>query len=256
MLNYLKSEWFRITHTNTIYLYTITLMLGTLLMNIVLWWFNTFTPNFPYGIVSFSFSVLIGSIAYLFVMATILAGMLFSAGKDKTMKNTIAYGITRQQIFVGRCIVTSVIGTISMLIVLATYILSGILMLDGDWKQPTLEMIKGVTSNIFSIYAAVILILAIFQIVRKDILAIVIWYVIMFGIPRVVYLLGFRIDICKRIASWMPYVFLSTEVQANMSGLNGLWNTPEGLEKCIIAGIIGMCVFGGIGFVACKKQDI
>ena len=40
MRNYIKSEWYRVTHTSTIYVFTGVLAGLALLLNLVLWFFD------------------------------------------------------------------------------------------------------------------------------------------------------------------------------------------------------------------------
>ena len=100
--------------------------------NVILW-AMAHTPNFPYATVRFSLSNLVSMMGLLFLMAGLLVWVLF--GDDRangTLKNALAYGLSRRGLFVGKCLVSVVLGLISMAVVLAVYVGSATLLLDGS----------------------------------------------------------------------------------------------------------------------------
>ncbi len=72
MLNYLRSEWYRILHGREIYLFTGVLCAIVLAANVILW-AMAHTPNFPYATVRFSLSNLVSMMGLLFLMAATTA---------------------------------------------------------------------------------------------------------------------------------------------------------------------------------------
>lgn len=104
MANYLRSEWYRILHDRGIYLFTGVLCAIVLAANVILW-AMAHTPDFPYATVRFSLSNLISMMGLLFLMAGLLVWVLF--GDDRangTLKNALAYGLSRRGLFVGKCL--------------------------------------------------------------------------------------------------------------------------------------------------------
>ena len=122
MLNYIKSELYRVSHGKEVYLFTGILAVLSVLMNGVLYLFHTFTPDFPYGAIRFSLNTLTSSMEFLFFAGMLLAGFLISdEHKNGTLKNTVSFGITRVQIFTGKCIVCSIASFLSMLVIMIFY---------------------------------------------------------------------------------------------------------------------------------------
>ena len=70
--------------------------------------------------------------------------------------------------------------------------------------------------------------------------AAIVWFAVMNVIPVICYYAGFKVEILRKIAGWMPWNIFRFEVSANMSGYHCLWDTPSGLTKCIIAGAAGI----------------
>ena len=85
---------------------------------------------------------------------------------------------------------------------------------------------------------------------------IIVWFIIMTFLPNIIFLLGLKIDWLNGAAKWMPRNYLRMEVVVNMSKYQVLWDTPEGMAKCLIAGCIGIVVFYLFGSAAFRKKEL
>ena len=104
--------------------------------------------------------------------------------------------------------------------------------------------------------ASEVFILALLTVFEKELMAYLIWYLVMAVIPKVCMLIGLKSSLFRTIATWMPCNYLSSEVIINMSGWECMWETPEGVAKCLISGAIGLLVFLLLGLHVCKKQEV
>lgn len=77
MTNYIKSECYRTLHTKWVYGSGIILSGLTILFHLVIWLFNTFTPNFRYHTTSFSYSNLVGQPMLYCILAFVIAAILY-----------------------------------------------------------------------------------------------------------------------------------------------------------------------------------
>ena len=77
MRNYIKSEWYRVTHASTIYMFTGVLAVLALLVNLVLWFLDKVDPTFPHGTAAFSLSNLVCMMTMLFYVGMILVYLIF-----------------------------------------------------------------------------------------------------------------------------------------------------------------------------------
>lgn len=251
MLNYLKSEFYRILHGREIYSATAALAGLTVLMNLVLFAFDRLTPDFPYATVTFSLNMMTGSMPMLLMAGLIIVLFLFSDEyKNGTLKNTISYGISRNAFFTGKCIACAVAAFLSMLVVLAVYIGSAYLLLNAEGSMPVRQLLTGTAVNLPAAFASVILASALCCRFKKE-TAVVLWW-----LPMVCFFLGLKIESIERISEWMPWNYLKYEVSVNMSGYSCLWDTPEGVAKCLIAGSIGILVFYVAGILVFHKREI
>lgn len=258
MRNYIKSEWYRVTHTPTIYVFTLCLSGLTLLMNLVLWASDKTDVAFPYGTTAFSLSFLACSMMIICVIGAILACLLFAEDKKNgSLKNSIAFGTPRTKIFLGKCVVSTVVSLISMAVILVVYLGSAILLLEpGVEPQAVKITLQGVACVIPMAVASEVLTLALCIRYQKEVLVGIDWYAVMVAVPQICFIVGLKFAPWAKIAAWMPFNYLKREVMINMSGWSCLWQTPEGVAKCLISGVIGLIVFLAFGLIVSKKQEV
>ena len=257
MINYIRSEFYRILHTKEIYLFNLLLTAGVLALNGGIHAAAATLPNIRYANVKFVLSFLTGSMDFLFIAGAVLAVLLFSGDrKNGVMKNAVAYGMSRTSLFFGKCIVSFVMALASMVLLTAVYIVSAILLLEGP-AQPYVElMLEGIAANLPFAAAALILAVAFIQFFEKELIVGLAWMAVIYLIPSICYSTGFQFKTMAEIAAWMPRNYLMTEVTAGMNGYACLWSEPEGAAKCVIAGVIGIVVFLSLGVLINRRKEI
>ncbi len=257
MYNYIKSEWYRITHSSTIYIFTATLAGLALMINFILYFMSKYKDGFRYGTTAFSLSML-SNMTILLYMGLILVSLIF-AGEKKNgiLKNPIAFGISREKIFLGKCLVSTGISICSLVVILVVYIGSAVLLLEsGVEPNAAFIILRGVACTLVMAVAFEVFTIALCSFFEKESLTFVVWYLVVVIIPQICRIIGLDSELFRRIAAWMPYNYFRSEVIANMSGWSCLWETPEGVAKCLISGVIGLIVFLLLGLKICKKQEV
>ncbi|MDO5411834.1 MAG: ABC transporter permease [Lachnospiraceae bacterium] len=257
MMNYIKSEWYRITRNKDIYFLTGAIAGLCVLMNVILFVSNHTIPDFRYGTVRFSMNLGIGGLQILMMTGAFLAAFLFGNAKQNgTLKNVIAYGVSRKTIFIGECIVCTAVAFCSLAVILAVYIPSALLLLDGPSGKPLQVFFKGVGATLPSAVAAVILAVVLINVFDKAISAVGLWWAIMIAVPQVCFFVGLKFEPIEKAAEWMPWNFLSMGVIANMSRYQCLWDTGEGLFQCLISGAVGILIFLVCGLFLVRKKEL
>ncbi len=258
MINYMKSEWYRIIHSKEIYTFTGTAGGMAFLLNLIHFIANRKIEGFRYGTISFSFSFLVSGMHIILAAGAILAMFLFSGErKNGIMRNTVACGISREKIFLGKTIVCSAVAFLSMFVILTVYLGSACLLLDGPIQPALKETLTGVSAVLLCAVASVILELLFLVLFEKDVAAMLGWAAVMAVIPKILLIAGLKIEICARIASWMPWNYLSSEVSASLSGgYQCLWDTTEGFMKCVISGAAGILIFLAAGLIFGRRQEV
>ena len=265
MANYMKSEFYRILHEKTIYLLTLSIMGLAVSINVVLYLFSALTPEFRYGTLRYVFGLMITGMQ-LFYIGAMLVVMFLSSDeyKNGVLKNAVAGGIGRVQIFLGKCIVYGLTATGSAAVILAGFIVSAQVLLGGNSASPLESiyplrvMLMGVAANLPFSLATVVLTVSLYQFFQKESEVSILWLIIISLIPIAVRLLGYKIPICARIAEWLPWNNMSTQVYVSFSNpqMEALWMHPQGFLKCIIVGVVGIAVFGAVGLIGFRKKDI
>lgn len=257
MTNYMKSEWYRIFHSKTIYGITVFMVGLALLVNIVLALFLNFTPNFRYGTFRFSLNTLTAQLSILLLGAGIIGIVLFSGEvKNGIVKNVIAYGASRREIFIAQSIVCFLVCLIIMAITLTVYVGSAYLLLEQPEWEPLRQLLTGIGAMLLSAVASMVFILILNMIFTKESTAIMIWASVLFVVPWAFMVLGMKLEVFAKISSWMPYSMLKQEAIVTFSSYDCLWDEPAGLVKCFMVGVLGIFILGGMGMWKFRKSDI
>lgn len=256
MLNYIKSECYRTIHGKGLYTAAAILSGFVLFMNIALALSSRYIPDFRYGTFRFSLNTYTSMIYVVVLLGAIVPGCLFlDDRRNGVMKNTIAYGVSRDKIFVGKCIVAFLFTLLVLCVVLPVYIGSAYLLLSSPEWAPLREMLLGTVAALPSAAASLVLIMLLGSLYEKEMVAAIWWAVFYYLIPILCFVAGLKLDVFARISSWMPYDFLRNEVLVSMTSYQCLWNTPEGFAKCITAGVAGIILFLCWGIYRFRRQE-
>lgn len=255
MMNYIKSELYRVFHSVEIYSLTGVISILLLMLNGVLAIFSK-EGHFPYGNVGYSLGILVSAIQIIIACGAIVVSFLYSERrKNSAMKNTIAYGISREGIFLGDCMVSILAGLLSMAVILAAFVGSACLLLDRTGMEIIEILFRGIAAVLPSVFAGVILYVWLDMRNVKEMKGMLIWLSVMDFVPSIVKMLGYRVELLARAASWMPWNLFG--VQGGMSsGITCIWQTSEGFAKCWAAGGLGMVIFLVLGLWSVRRIEL
>lgn len=256
MLNYIKSECYRTIHGKGLYLAAAILSGLVLFMNIILALSLKYLPDFHYGTFRFSLNTFTSTPYSMIILGAVVPGCLFlDDRRNGVMKNTIAYGISREKIFIGKCIVAFLFTFLVLCVIFPVYVGSAYLLLpDPEWL-PVREMLTGIAAVLPSAAASLMLILLLGALYEKEMVATIWWAVIFYIIPLALSLAGLKIDLLARIASWTPYGFLNNEVYVSLTTYQCLWDTSEGFARCMLSGLAGIIIFTVFGIYKFRRQE-
>lgn len=259
MLNYIKSELYRVWHVKII------LTMGgmfaglTLAMNLVLFLLKDM-EHFRYGITSFSFSMLVAyPMLYCYVAADVAASLYEGDKKNGTERNSIAAGISRMEIFAGKCLVSLLTALAILVLVLPVYIGSACLLLHPAGPVTVADMLMELPAVALCGVSAIVLAVLLLEVFDKSIVSILTWIGIMIALPKALLLAGMLLgtgdDLLTRIAMWMPQNFFMG-MDVNMSQCAPIWDTAAGMGKCVAAGAMGIVLFGLGAVLLLRKKEI
>ena len=266
MLNYIKSECYRISHRPVLYVTTLLLSVFVVGLIVLIAMFAWDTDNA---------SAVSAGITYAgLYMAAIVSCLIYSSvHKYGDVKNTIAGGLSRVQIFAGKCFTSLLAATIIMIIVLTVWITSAELILTSGGLFSIADVLFEVLVIYLIAAANIITVQLFFELFKNEMLAALAWAAVWIILPAVLNLLGMHFEVLANIASWMPYNFLQNVVQTttvaqgdvmggsvNVSIISQkpdvLWYTSEGLFKCLLSGAIGVALFSLAGWIVLRRRDL
>lgn len=260
MLNYLKSEFYRSVHSPEIHGTAIGLFAIVLFMNLTLGLMKNL-EHFRYGITSFSYSMIVSVPMMYCYVASDVAAMLYEPDRrNGTMGNSIACGLSRMQLFAGKCIVCFVTSLALLALLLPVYIGSAVLLLDAAGPTTVRDMLTEIPAMSLIATASLILAVILLSLFDNSFFSVLIWLAVMVLLPKLLLAAGMALpfgrELLMDIALWMPANFLTAGSSVNMSQCITLWSAPEGMVRCLLSGAAGILVFGTAGVLLLRKKEI
>lgn len=261
MLNYVKSELYRASRSPEIR-ETAAVFVGlVLLMNIVLCLLKGL-EGFRYGITSFSYSNVVAMPMIFCYVASDVAVMLYESDRrNRTEQNCISYGMSRLELLAGKCIVSLAVSFVILVMILPVYICSAELLLDSAGPTTAADLLLELPAMSLIAIASLVLANVLLELFDKSIVSILVWLAVLVFLPKILLLAGMALATASStllldIALWLPANFLTAQSQVNMSECVAIWDTAQGMAKCLIAGGAEIVVFGALGVVLLRKREL
>lgn len=255
MMNYMKSELYRVTHTSGIYCFAGILVLVSVLLNVGIY---TLGGN-RYNTTSFSYSNLVANPMAFVITGTVIAYFLYEGNpRNGNLKNTVAGGIPRIKIFAGECVVSTITATVMMFLTLGAWIISANLLLKKSGPVQLKDLLTEVPAVYLIAVAGIISGILLLELCEKNITGILVWCTIWLFIPVILNYLGMRFEVIHNIAMWLPGNFfkLVNGIHVNSSECITIWDTQEGWMRCLLSGSGGIFIFSLFGMVSLKRKDL
>lgn len=258
MLNYLKSELYRVFHSSGLYLFIGICSLFALSFNCILWAFDSTTTNFPWATIKYSFSTLDTNMCVvLFLTATLTSIIVVDEFKLRTLTNSVAFGISRTQIYISKLLITLLACFLSLFIIESVFIGSGYLLLDTDNSHALGNLLNATVACIPSFIASCTAFITMYFISGSATSAIWNWIGFIVGIPMITSVLGLKFQFFEWLDSWLIFsVTTSYTFDEQSSSLVYLWSSKEGMLHCLLAGFLGTIVFLIVGILKFRKKAL
>lgn len=257
MLNYIRSEFYRIFHSRAFYV-TLAVFMGLpVAVNGLLLFFAHNDASFPYAITSFSYSNFVANPMWMAYSALLVSFILYDGTRrNGALKNVVALGIDRMKIFVGQCIVATVICSLILLGTLMTYVGSAELLLQTAGPIVWQDVFETAAVGYLIGVSAVVLSITLLIVMYTDWSSILLFFAVFEFIPLAFFLLGLKFTGLQEVALWMPKNFFDLMHTVNMPTFEPVWQTTDGLEKCLISGFAGIVIFGLVGLWRIRKKEV
>lgn len=253
MLNYIKSEFYRISHTMGLYRFGGIAAALILILHLALYFIgNQYTTS------SFSYSNLVANPMVFGYAGAFLAALIYDGNrKNGNLKNTVAFGISRTKIFIGQCIVSLAAAMVLMCVLVGFWILCSTIFLPQEGPVVINDLLWEIPASFFISAACLICGIVCIELFEKSSVAILIWLTVWFFLPKAVFLLSIQFPVLYDMAMWIPENFFSAyQSHINTRECITLWETWEGMLKCILSGMIGIFVFSLSGITLLRKKEL
>lgn len=259
MLNFIKSEYYRMIHTTGIRVF-----FGILSVLTILLISGISIVETQYHTTSFSYSILVSSPMFFTLMGMLTASILYEDSKrNGIIKNSIANGIPRGKVFFSQCIVSITTATVIMTIVLTLWIFMTELFLDKTGPVHMTDLLMEIPAIYLIAVSSIVLTIVLCLCFQNGAFIFFTWLFVFFIFPTILLKFGiavsahFKTDFIYNIAMWMPSNFFQINTaNVNMSSCITAWDTTGGMLRCIIAGISGIIISMAIGFRHIRKADL
>lgn len=227
-----------------------------LLFNGGLWAMATFTRDFPWATTKYAFSTLEADMHIPLFLSAIMGSVVASDDlKHRTVNNAVAFGLSREQIFLSKLVVGIVACGLCLLVTEAGLIGGGYLLLENSGSLYTLSLLKGTAACIPVWIGGMIAYISLYYVTGSRSAGIWIWLLVMMAVPMAVRILGMKYEWCAQLSSWLYYSMVST-VTPTEEWLEFAWSTPAGFLRCQESGIIGMSIFVTLGILAIRRREL
>lgn len=260
MTNYIKSEFYRILHTKGVFILTGACVAVVLAYVGLLWFMASVEMSmgsvFPWATTKHAFSVLEADMHVPLFLSAIMGSLVVCDDlKHRTVNNSVAFGISREQIYLAKVIVGVAASAFCLLVTEFALIGSGYLLLEDSGAAYTLSLLKGTVACIPAWTAGMTAMISLSYMTGSGSASIWGWMLIMVAAPTVVSILGMKFELCAKLSSWLLFTLIGTTVPTE-EWLEYSWSTAAGFLKCMEAGVIGMSVFVTLGILAIRRREL
>lgn len=258
MLNYIKSEFYRNFNTKGNYIFLFGSIGFVIFIHVALGLFAGSQGNFPYGNTKFSLSGFYTYMGLLMLISAYIVSLTFGQEfKNSTLKNSISFGISRSEIYLGKLLVEVVICIINFILISSVYAIAAYVMLEDSGIIYLQDFITAIVASFPLLLVCVTAANCFFFIFDNETTAVTVWSIIIAVIPTLILMAGRKITILKKISMWLPWNIAGTATyDLELGKIIMPWNSSDGFIRCFIVGAIGVAIFYILGLVSFKKKEI
>lgn len=258
MLNYIKSEFYRNINNKGNYIFLFGCISIVIFINVFIGLYAKSHIDFPYGHTKLPLNMFSGNMKILFILCVTLVSLIDGEEfKNHTLKNSIAYGISRNQIYLGKFLMEVIISTINLVLISSVYAIAAYLMLKDSGIVYLKDFIQTIVGSFPLLLVSLTAAHCFYFIFDNDRTVVLAWAIVMALIPAFTSMAGRRIYILNQIAKWMPWNMVGNAEYDELSERVVMsWSSQEGFIRCFLVGAIGVAIFYTLGLLVFKKKEI
>ncbi|WP_075720666.1 hypothetical protein [Roseburia sp. 499] len=256
MLNYIKSEFYRILHSKEVYVLT-AIFTGLITAYNVILYLCQNLPHFQYANTRHSYGMIDMSMGTFIYIIIVICSML-DGSSMKNMKNSVAFGVNRSVIYFGRIIVYSCVCLVMYLYLMGLHFGLGKLLLEDSGSEISQTFIRSTFVCIPMFLGAVVAYHCCILLNKNSITSAAIMIIILVVVPKGMSILAYKISQVKEISDMLMYNLMQVKLTETVTGYARAytWDTTIGIVKCMIAAVSAIVVFSFIGMRCFQKKEI
>lgn len=257
MINYIRSEFYRIIHYKWTYLYIIICSALVLSSNIVLAAVKYTDSKFPYATTEFSLANAFTSMSLIYLLCITVSSMIFNHEyRNQTLKNCVSYGYSRGTIYFGKLIVQIIYSIIAFVTILGSFILSAYLLLENSGPSPIYQLMRASFACLPLFISGLAFTNCFLFMIEGSGAASAAALGVMFGFPVVCGMLAMRFDIFEMIYGVLAWPIVNSPSFSDTGLAHVYWDTQQRFINCWIIGIVTAILISLIGYIAFRKKEI
>ncbi|SFR87754.1 ABC transporter permease subunit [Anaeromicropila populeti] len=253
MMNYMKSEFYR-TVRNRNLLILVAACTGLLISAVlVLNYFNQVEAQFPYGNTRFALSNVYMDMGLFLAVAVVFTGFVHdSEDKQHTMKHSVAFGIKRSTIFLGRFFSQIIVATLLYFVLVTLFTVVSFMLLPHSNQGELGILIRVSAGSITCLFASIAIAHCFLIVSESEMMAYLKAFSILFIIPDICNLIGHKVDFIKKLTVIFPVNIINSYSPL----VTGEGNVTIEIIKSLLIGLIWVIVFLVLGVAKFNKKEV
>ena len=255
MTNYIRSEIYRNIHSKGIYIFTIVCSSLVLLCEVIM---RSFHVMHYEGLKMIYNNMIDGGFAVVFSFCPLFFSITFGdEAKNHTLKNSVAYGISRKEIYFAKLFTSVFFGTISYIIIIAILIIGSYIL---PFDKSNMLYLKQLILSFIYVMPLLILLISfcncLYFIFHREGVIVSIW-TIAIAVPALMGNHAKQDNFLKAVLNYSPINMIIDTCFNKEKGMYILkLCTDEGLRRCLIVSAVGIVVSYAIGLIVFNKKEI
>lgn len=258
MINYIRSEFYRLLRNRSAYLFILVCSALITSAHVLLAVVAHNEPNFPYATTDFALSLFYTGLSIVFLLCITVASIIFgNEHTNHTLKNSISYGINRGSIYFGKLIVEMIYALIAFAIITGVDIGSAYLLLEDSGPESLEVLFRTSFVALPQLLFALAATNCFLFIIESNGAAIAAIIGLTVAYPIVNGYLGLKFDIFAKLNRILPWNIVNNIVfDHEKMSLIQPWAGKDGYTNSWLFGILQMVLLVLIGFVVFRRKEV
>ncbi len=257
MTNYIRSEFYRLSHSRSTYLFILICSALLTSAHVMLVVVAHREEGFPYATTDFAFGLFYSSISAVFLLCITVASIIFGNEYNQhTLKNSISYGISRGSIYFGKLIVEIIYALIAFTVITGVDIGTAYLLLENSGPEGLELLLKYCFAALPQLLFALAATNCFLFIIESNGTAIGVIIGTTVVYPIINGYLGIKFDFFARLNHILPWNIINAISFDDKMQMLLPWAGKDGYINSWLFGMLFMVVFILIGFAAFRRKEV